>query len=191
MIPISAPLCDHFGRKPALLGSAALLLVAVALQTAAQNTGMFIAARCLIGVGLGINITAAPLLVMELAYPSQRAPMVSLYNALWGLGALAAAWIIYGTFRLDNTWAWRIPSILQELSSICQILLFVIEESPRWLISQERDQEAEKLLVKYHANGDPSNLLVKQEMVEIRTALRLEAEAERDVNWLSFLQDCG
>ncbi|KAH8660160.1 putative sugar transporter [Xylariales sp. PMI_506] len=192
VIPISAPICDHFGRKPALLGSAAVLLIAVALQAAAQNTGMFIAARCLIGVGLGVNITAAPLLIMELAYPSQRAPMVSLYNALWGLGALVAAWTTYGTFRIDNTWAWRIPSLLQALSSVLQVLLFFfVEESPRWLISKERDEEAEKLIVKYHANGDRSDPMVKMEMEEIRTALRLEKEADDSTTWLSFFKTPG
>ena len=44
----------------------------------AYLTGMFIAARGINGFGLALNITAATLLIMELAYPSQRAPMVSI-----------------------------------------------------------------------------------------------------------------
>jgi fucose permease len=168
------------------------MLVGVGLQGGAQNTGMFIAARGILGFGLALNITAAPLLVMELAFPTQRAPLVSIYNTLWGLGALVAAWITYGTFRVGNDWAWRIPSILQALSSVLQMgLCFLIEESPRWLISKERDAEAEKLIVKYHANGNPSDPLIALEMEEIRTAIRLENEALKSTSYMSFFKTKG
>ncbi|KAI3394973.1 hypothetical protein diail_2031 [Diaporthe ilicicola] len=102
---------------------------------------------------------------MELAYPSQRAPMLSICNSLWGLGALVAAWTTYRTFRLGDDWAWRIPSLLQALSSVVQLVLcFLVEESLRWLISNERDEELERIIVKYHANGDASDPVVVLEM---------------------------
>ncbi|KAL2289927.1 hypothetical protein FJTKL_01206 [Diaporthe vaccinii] len=148
------------------------MLIGVALRGGAQDTGMFIAARGIIGFGLALNITAAPLLIMELAYPSQRAPMVSIYNSLWRLGALVAAWITYGTFGLGDDWAWRTPSLLQALSSAIQLLLcFLIEEPLRWLIFKERDEEAERMIVKYHAKGNRSDPVVILEMEEIKTAL--------------------
>ncbi|KXJ85476.1 general substrate transporter [Microdochium bolleyi] len=191
-LPFCAMFCDKFGRRPALVVGATIMLLGAGLQGGAQNTGMFIAARGILGFGLALNITAAPLLIMESAYPSQQAPMVSIYNTLWGLGALSAAWITYGTFRLDNDWAWRIPSILQALSSILQITLcWLIDESPRWLISQEREAEAEALLVKYHANGDAGSALVRVEMEEIRTAIRLENEAMQSTSYMSFFQTPG
>jgi len=37
--------------------------------------GMFIAARGIIGLGLAFNITAAPILIMELAFPTQKVPL--------------------------------------------------------------------------------------------------------------------
>ncbi|EED20695.1 sugar transporter, putative [Talaromyces stipitatus ATCC 10500] len=188
-MPICAFSCDRFGRRPVLFVSAFILLIGVALQAAAQNVGMFIAARGIIGMGLVLNITAAPLLLLELAYPRQQGPQVAVYNSLWNLGALAAAWITFGTFRIESTWAWRIPSLLQGLSSVIQIgLCFLVEESPRWLISKERDEEARRLICKYHANGDESDPLIILEMEEIRTALRLEAEARRNTSYLTFFQ---
>lgn len=42
-----------------------------------------LATRFLIGFGLTFAASAAPVLVTELAYPSQRAQATSLYNALW------------------------------------------------------------------------------------------------------------
>lgn len=188
-MPVCAISCDKFGRRPVLFVGAFILLIGVALQAAAQNVGMFIAARGIIGMGLVLNITAAPLLLLELAFPRQQGPQVAIYNSLWNLGALVAAWITYGSFRIDSTWAWRLPSLLQGLSSLIQIgLCFLIEESPRWLISKERDEEARSLICKYHANGDESDPLITLEMEEIRTALRLEAEARRQTSYLTFFQ---
>lgn len=191
-LPFCAWFCDHFGRRPALLLGASVLLVGVALQGGAQSTGMFIAARGLLGAGLALNITAAPLLVMELAYPSQRAPLVSIYNSLWSFGSLVAAWATYGTFRLRDDWAWRIPSLLQALSSVLQLALcFLVEESPRWLLAREKDDEARRLIVKYHADGDELDPIVSLEMEEIRTALRLEREAVQSASYLAFFQTPG
>lgn len=191
-MPFCAWACDTWGRRASLLSSAAMLLVGVALQAAAQNTGMFIAARGIIGLGLVLNVTAAPLLVMELAYPTQRAPLVSIYNSLWGLGALVAAWATYGTFRIENTWAWRIPSLLQALSSVVQILCFwAVEESPRWLVSRGRDEEAAALIIKYHANGDAADPIVALEMEEIRAALRLERETTESSSYMAFFRTPG
>ena len=44
--------------------------------------GMFIAARGILGFGLAFNITAAPLLILELAFPTQRVSPPNLYHYL-------------------------------------------------------------------------------------------------------------
>jgi len=66
------------------------MLIATALQSAAQNVGMFIAARGLIGFGLSFAGLASPVLITELAFPTHRAPLTSLYNSSWYLGAIIA-----------------------------------------------------------------------------------------------------
>jgi MFS family permease len=172
---------------------------------------MFIAARGIIGFGLGFNITAAPILIMELAFPTQKAPMVSIYNSLWSLGAIVAAWTTYGTFRIMSNWAWRIPSILQALSSIIQIICFWwIVESPRWLVSKDRCDEAQAIItrvstcnvepsvrestltpIQYHANSDPHDPIVLVELEEIKEALRLEKESATTSSYAAFFKTRG
>lgn len=153
---------------------------------------MFIAARGIIGFGLAFNITAAPLLLLELAYPTQRAPMVSVYNALWNLGAIVAAWTTYGTFRITSDWAWRIPSILQALASVIQVIsCFFLVESPRWLISRGKDEKARDVITKYHANGNPDDPLVTLEVEEIKRGLDFELEISASTSYLAFFQTKG
>lgn len=153
---------------------------------------MFIAARGIIGFGLAFNITAAPLLLLELAYPTQRAPAVSIYNALWNLGAISAAWITYGTFPLENNWAWRIPSLIQGLASVVQLgSSFFLVESPRWLVSRGREEQARRVITKYHADGNPDDPLVSLELEEIRRALDFEIESSKGTSYLAFFKTKG
>lgn len=54
-MPICAFSCDKFGRRPVLFVGAFILIIGVSLQAAAQNVGMFIVARGIIGMGLVLN----------------------------------------------------------------------------------------------------------------------------------------
>lgn len=153
---------------------------------------MFIAARGVIGFGLAFNITAAPLLILELAYPTQRAQQVSVYNALWNTGSIVAAWVTYGTFRINNDWAWRIPSIIQALASVIQILsCFFLVESPRWLISRGKQDKARDIITKYHANGDENDPVVNLEVQEINRALEIDQEISESTSYLAFFKTKG
>lgn len=114
------------------------------------------------------------------------------FNAQWNSGAIVAAWTTFGTFRIGNSWAWRIPSILQALSSVVQILAcFIIVESPRWLISKDRDDEAREIIIKYHADGNASDPLVNIEMEEIRQALHIDRDIIQNTTYMSFFKTKG
>lgn len=185
-----------------------IMLVGVAIQTAAQNIGMFIAARGIIGFGLGFACAAAPLLITELAFPTHRGPLTSLYNSSWYLGSIVAAWATFGTFRIQNDWSWRIPSLLQGLPSVLQVsrvttassalltflqvaLILTIPESPRWLMDKGREEAARKVLVKYHCGGDESDPLAAYEFEEIRNALQIEKEANSSSSFKSLFVGKG
>lgn len=168
------------------------MLVGVAVQTAAQNIGMFIAARFLIGFGLSLACLAAPILITELAFPTHRAPLTSLYNSTWYLGSIVAAWTTFGSFRITNTWSWRLPSLLQGLPSILQFcLIFFIPESPRWLIDHNKEEAARKVICKYHCSGDHEDPLLNFEIEEIKEAIRLEREADRSSSYKSLFATPG
>ena len=72
-LPIISPLLHKFGRRiPIAIGSS-ILLVGVAIQASAQNYSMFVIGRVLLGFGNNIQECTCPILISELAYPSQRA----------------------------------------------------------------------------------------------------------------------
>ena len=94
------------------------------------------------------------------------------------LGAVAAAAVTLGTFAMTSNWGWRIPSCLQIVPSILQVsFIWFLPESPRWLISKRRGDEAYAILVKYHAEGDENSEFVKAEYTEIEETLEAELTA--------------
>ncbi|KAL7418331.1 hypothetical protein Q5752_006789 [Cryptotrichosporon argae] len=191
-LPFAPWVSDTLGRRTGIMLGCIIMMIGVALQTAAQNIGMFIAARGLVGFGLSFATIAAPVLITELAFPTHRAGLTSLYNSTWYLGSIVAAWTTYGTFRLQNTWSWRIPSLLQGLPSVLQILfIYAIPESPRWLIDHGREADAVRVIAKYHCGGDYDDPLVAYEIDEIKEALRLEKEAKQGTSFLSLFQTRG
>jgi len=153
---------------------------------------MFIGARFLIGFGLTFAANSAPLLVSELAYPSQRAQLTSLYNSLWYSGAIVAAWSTFGTFQIQSTWAWRVPSALQGLPSIAQVIfIWFIPESPRWLISKGREEQAKKILAFWHARGNADDPLVAYEFEEIKAAIEFDRTVTANIGYKSLFSTAG
>ncbi|KAG6841299.1 hypothetical protein C0991_012469 [Blastosporella zonata] len=107
------------------------------------------------------------------------------------MGAIVAAGTTLGTFKMHSNWGWRIPSLLQLVPSALQItFIYFMPESPRWLISKGRGDEAMAILVKYHAEGDATSEFVKAEYVQIEKTLELERETE-SVGWTELIATSG
>jgi len=96
-----------------------------------------------------------------------------------------------GTFKMKSDWGWRIPSLLQVIPSAMQVtFIYFMPESPRWLISKGRGDEAMAILVKYHAEGDETSEFVKAEYVQIEKTLELEKETQ-NVGWAQLVATPG
>ncbi|KAF8887530.1 hexose transporter [Infundibulicybe gibba] len=191
--PMAPYLSDGLGRRPAIFIGALIMCCATVIQTASQSVGMFIGARFLISFGLTFAANAAPMLVAEISYPTYRAPLTSTYNSLWYRGqSCKATWTTFGTFRIGNTWAWRIPSALQALPSVLQVcLVWFCPESPRYLISKGKDAAALKTLAYYHADGDEKDHLVRYEFEEIKAAIEFDRTIAANVGWKSLFTTPG
>ncbi|KDN67688.1 hypothetical protein CSUB01_01216 [Colletotrichum sublineola] len=153
--------------------------------------GMYIVARMILGFGIPTCIVSGSSLIGELGYPKERPVLTSLFNVAYFVGQILAAGICFRTNGIDSDWAWRIPSLLQICPSLLQIsFVMFLPESPRWLISKDRSEEANEILIKYHAEGDRDSEFVKAEMVQIKSVITLEMEASKQT-WMDLLNTAG
>ncbi|KAJ2917422.1 hypothetical protein MD484_g2970, partial [Candolleomyces efflorescens] len=194
-LPFSPFVSDLFGRRAALFIGGLIMLAGVAVQSASWNVGMLIGARVTIGLGMALCSNAAPLLLIELAYPAHRGKITSVYNSCWYFGSIVSAWVCYGAYEHagNSQWSWRIPTIVQAFLPIIQVVsIWFVPESPRWLVSKGLEGRAAQILAKYHANnGDERDPLVVFEMAQIRHAIRLEERVNQSTTYLSLFRTPG
>jgi hypothetical protein len=104
----------------------------------------------------------------------------------------SASWTTFGTFRINNSWSWRVPSALQGLPSLLQVILVLFgPESPRWLVSKGRDAEALQTLAYYHADGNDQDPLVQYEYDEIKSAIEFDRTVAANVGYKSLFATPG
>ncbi|KAI7190658.1 hypothetical protein KC316_g7677 [Hortaea werneckii] len=91
------------------------------------------------------------------------------------VGGLVAAGVTYGTAKLQSTWAWRAPSLVQGFFSlICIVILPFLPESPRWLAYRGHHDAAHTVLAQTYADGDRNSPVVKSALKEIVDTLEYE-----------------
>ncbi|OAL00064.1 general substrate transporter [Phaeosphaeriaceae sp. SRC1lsM3a] len=184
-------LIDWRGRKIGVAIGCAIMLLAVGLQSGAQNIGMFIAARLVLGFGDTIVLSSAPLLIAEIAHPQDRAVLVTLSGASYHSGAFIASWVTYGTLQIKSDWSWRLPSLLQ---AICSVVIFVfiffMPESPRWLMNKDRHEEALDVFARWHGEGNANDEFVQLEYSEVKAAIALDKESGK-TGWADFFKTPG
>lgn len=179
-IPFVPYCADLLGRRSGVVIGCSIMLIGVLLLSLGFHVALFIVGRLLLGFGIAIAHGSAPLLITELVHPQHRPTYATIYNTLWYLGSLVGAWVSFGTDNINGNWAWRAPCLLQAIPSLFQIVfIWFVPESPRWLIAHGRNEEAKKIMYKYHAQGDENDELVAVEYNEVQQTLALEQEFEK------------
>jgi MFS transporter, SP family, arabinose:H+ symporter len=133
---------DRFGRKATLLWIGVLYLLGAAGSALASNVWVFIAARVIGGLGIGISTVVAPMYISEIAPPQHRGRLAGMFqfNIVFGiLVAFVSNALLAGIG--PNAWRWMLgvaafPSVLYAL------LCLALPESPRWLLTRKGDREA-------------------------------------------------
>jgi MFS transporter, SP family, arabinose:H+ symporter len=166
---------DRFGRKNILIVTAVLFAVSSIGSAIPSNLEQFIVARLIGGIGIGAASMLSPLYISEIAPAEKRGMFVTLYqlaivigiNLIYFVNLLIAG---SGTeqWNVDLGWRYMLGSGIIP-SALFLFALFLVPESPRWLASKNRDDEAMKVLEKVNGKARASEL-----MKEIRETLKEE-----------------
>ncbi|KAF5631904.1 hexose transporter [Fusarium sp. NRRL 25303] len=190
--PFAPFMADHFGRKIPIATGCLIMILGAFISAFTNGFGMYLGGRFLVGFGNSLAQLSCPVLLTEICHPQHRAIVSAIYNCLWNLGATLCAFIGLGTININSNWSWRSITLIQAVPSLIQItFIWWIPESPRWLMANERHEEALDILAKYHANGDANNATVQFEYTEIKDTIALEYQAQKSGSYLDFLRTRG
>jgi MFS transporter, putative metabolite transport protein len=146
-------LTDRFGRRTLFLADITSFIVFGALQLAVTNAGELLAVRLLLGISIGAEYSIGAAMLAELSPSAGRGRRLAWLQTCWYSGyviAVATAYLFRDTLHLS----WREVLATSTLPAIATLLLRRgLPESPRWLISQGRDEEAREI-VERHLGSD-------------------------------------
>ena len=133
---------DRFGRKATLLWIGVLYFVGAVGSGLAPNVQVFIAARVIGGLGIGISTVVAPMYISEIAPPKQRGRLAGMFqfNIVFGiLIAFVSNALLAGIG--EHAWRWML-GVAAFPSVIYALFCLGLPESPRWLLSRKGNREA-------------------------------------------------
>ncbi|KAL8278524.1 hypothetical protein RQP46_009016 [Phenoliferia psychrophenolica] len=172
---------DVLGRKWAIAIGDLILIAGAVGQTFVTDANGYMGTRLIIGFGGVISAVAAPSLGTELAHPRMFGRVASYYNCCYYAGAILAAWISFGTLNIASSWSWRLPTLFQAVPAFLQMCALPwFPESPRWLLRNGRGAEAERILLKYHANGAEQDDLVDFQIKEITQQIYADDQCQEN-----------
>jgi SP family arabinose:H+ symporter-like MFS transporter len=160
---------DRFGRKATLLWIGVLYLLGAAGSALAPNVRVFIAARVIGGLGIGISTVVAPMYISEIAPPQHRGRLAGMFqfNIVFGiLVAFVSNALLAGIG--PNAWRWML-GVAAFPSLLYAVLCLGLPESPRWLLSKKGDREA-ALGVLQQIEPEISNAEIARQADEIMAA---------------------
>jgi SP family arabinose:H+ symporter-like MFS transporter len=165
---VTAALADRLGRKKSLqLTAVSFIFTTLGVALAGSASGLALW-RLLQGVGVGAASVLSPMYIAEIAPAGIRGKLVAFNQFTIILGILLATVSCYYFGRLDQpeSWRWMFGSALLP-SVLFALLLFLIPESPRWLVRRGQDERAASVLRKIG-----SDAFVDHELSHIQQSLR-------------------
>ncbi|MGA9574759.1 MAG: sugar porter family MFS transporter, partial [Lysobacterales bacterium] len=156
---LAGPLSDRFGRRPVLKTAAIMFTVSAVASALAPDYATLVVARMLGGFGVGAALIIAPMYIAEIAPPALRGRMVSFNQLNIVVGISVAYFSNYLILNLGQSdlawtqslhlgdWNWRWMLGVEALPAIFYFFaLFSVPESPRWLVMQNRSEQALAIL---------------------------------------------
>ncbi|MCM2678515.1 MFS transporter [Echinimonas agarilytica] len=195
-------LCEKFGRSKVLLGIGFTYSLSSLLSATAVSYEMLVVGRFIGGVAFA-SITVSAMYIGEIAPPEKRGKFVSINQFMIGLGLLVAFVVNYflikamdGISWINNDNVWRVMLGAELIANAVWVaLLLRIPESPRWLISKNRDDEATAI---FHKIAPPEQVesLTREVKQSLSAANQLDTMGQvkelfsRRMRFVLFLAAC-
>lgn len=140
---------DRYGRRNALRYMAALYIISALGCALAWNWPSLLFFRFIGGLGIGGSSVLGPMYIAEISPAKWRGRLVGFFqfNVVAGiLVAYFSNYLIRIEIATQSDWRWML-GVAAAPAVLFLVMLFLIPESPRWLVQHRRVDEARQTLV--------------------------------------------
>jgi MFS transporter, putative metabolite transport protein len=139
---LGGPIADRIGRRRLLTLDLLLFVVASVLQLFVGGFLSLLMLRFILGIAIGIDYAVCSPYMAELTPRRQRGPVLAAPPTIWFVGAAVAYAVTAGIAGLgEESWRWMLASSVVP-AAIVLLLRIGVPESPRWLLTRGRVEEA-------------------------------------------------
>lgn len=166
----------RYGRRMCMFSMSCYALVTATIAITSTTREQILAARVLNYIYVGMELAVVPVFQSEIVPAPVRGLAVGSYQFSLMFGTLIVNCVCRGTSTLEGNTAWRIPiGLFYLVPTIVLCLVWFIPESPRWLLTKDRVEEAKAAFYKFR-EGCVSDEEIATEFEALQLALRLEPE---------------
>lgn len=146
--PIFGWLTDRLGRRRLFTIDVLLFLVAGLLQAFVHQGWQLFVVRLILGLAIGAEYAIGAPMLAEFVPAEGRGFRLALLEVCWYVGFLVSVLVGYGLLALGVDWRWILAT--SAVPAIITLILRVgLPESPRWLMSRGRTEEARRVIDRY------------------------------------------
>src|SRR5579863_2341938 len=177
-------LAERIGRLRCAKITIALYSLMSILCAMAWNTPSLLAFRTIQGIGLGGEVPVAAAYINEISHAKGRGRFFLLYQLIFPIGLVGASLL---GFWLVPRFGWRTMFLIGGLPAILVLLLFagnILPESPRWLISKGRFEDAERIVGQMENAGGSGGA----EIFSTQKPLPIAPATLRETSWLELFR---
>ena len=144
---LTGRITDYLGRKKVILASAFVFATGAVWTGFAPSVPQLMISRFYLGLAIGVSSFAVPLYISEISPTKIRGTLVSMFQLLITVGILAA-YLSNTVFADDhNLQCWRPMLYVGVIPALILFIgMFFLPETPRWLMSKGREEDARKVL---------------------------------------------
>ena len=163
-------LADIFGRKKIIMATAVIFILGSVMCAFAPNVYVLIISRIFVGFAVGIVNFVVPLYLSEISPKNLRGTLVSLYQWAITSGILFSYFINAAFAQAVYNWRWMLfAGVLPGL--ILFVGMCLMSDTPRWLVSKNREDEAKVIFQKIEPDID-----TEKEIQDIKATLNTEGQ---------------
>jgi sugar porter (SP) family MFS transporter len=169
---IVGKLAEKYGRKKSLIVLSGLFALSTLGSAFAINWEMLLIFRFITGILLGCITVVTPMFIAEISPAKKRGRLV-LLNQFFVVTAIFLAFAVnYLLANAIETASWRLMIGVEAIpATLFFLLLNLVPESPRWLVNQDRSDEAFAIFQRIKAENPEEEVRIIQESVEKEVAI--------------------